>query len=161
MNGSYQSVLANSVVFQHLAPHEMELIFRNSQIIDVRPEQMLLTEGLPGDGLYVVLEGQVEVFLPERAATGIRRPTRVRLNRLDAGRCFGEYGVLDDHPSSASVAALTPARLCFLPTAAFRRLLDGNDHIGCVVYGNLLRFLVSRLRTKDKELDLITVDDRR
>ncbi len=62
---------------------------------------------------------------------------------------------------SASVAALAPARLCFLPKAEFRRLLDRNDHAGRIVYGNLLRFLISRFRSKDKELDLIVLDDRR
>ena len=157
---SDRGILAGSVVFQHVAPADIDLVLGSGQLIDAKPGQLLLSEGTPGDGLYVILEGQIEVFLPERGASGVHRPTRVHLNRLGPGRCFGEYGVVDDQPSSASVAALTPAKLCFLPTAAFRRLLERNDHIGRIVYGNLLRFLISRLRSKDKELDLIVLDDK-
>src|SRR3989442_9838932 len=82
---SYRAILAGSVVFKGLT-----------------------------DGLYVVLEGEVEVFLPERAGSGAHRPSRIRLNRLGPGRCLGEYGVIDDQPSSASAEALTP-REALLP----------------------------------------------
>jgi hypothetical protein len=60
----------------------------------------------------------------------------------------------------APARALTPARLCFLPKADFRRIVEQNDRIGRIVNANLLRFLVSRLRGKDKELDLIILEDR-
>jgi len=159
--GGVRALLGSSVVFEHLPPAGIDLVVAQAQLVHAKPGQLLLTEGTPGDGLYVVLEGEVEVFLPERAARGAHRPTPVRLNRLGAGRCFGEYGVVDDEPSSASVAAVTPARLCFLPKAAFRRLLEGHGDIARIVYGNLLRFLVGRLRRKDQDFDLIVLDDRR
>jgi CRP-like cAMP-binding protein len=104
-------------------------------LIDVAPDQALLSEGRKGEGLYVILEGKVEFFLPERSVEGVRRPSRVRLNVLGPGRCFGEYGLIDDQPSSASAQAVTASRLCFLPTDDFRRM--------------------NRLRSKDKELDLV------
>jgi CRP-like cAMP-binding protein len=159
--GSFRTLLGTSVVFRHLAPSEMDVVLAQAQVVEASPGQLLLTEGTPGDGLYVVLEGEVEVYLPQRAAGGARRPTPVRLNRLGAGRCFGEYGVVDDAPSSASVAAVTPTRLCFVPRMEIRRLLERNGHIARVVYGNLLRFLVERLRRKDQDFDLFVLDDRR
>ena len=74
---------------------------------------------------------------------------------LGPGRCFGEYGLIDDQPSSASAQAMTASRLCFLPTEDFRRIVNGNDRMGRIIYADLLRFLVNRLRAKDKELDLV------
>ena len=100
------------------------------------------------------------VFLPERAGSGAHRPSRIRLNRLGPGRCLGEYGVIDDQPSSASADALTPAKLCFLSKAEFRRLVERHDRLGRIVYANLLRYLVSRLRSKDKELDIFLLDEK-
>ncbi len=100
-----RSLLGASVVFQHLAPAAIDAILAQARVVQAKPGELLLTEGTPGDGLYVVLEGEVEVFLPQAAASGGQRPTPVRLNRLGPGRCFGEYGVVDDEPSSASVAA--------------------------------------------------------
>ena len=159
--GRYRAILTSSVVFQRLSPTDLDPVLSASDVIALKPGELILSEGTPGDGLYIVLEGEVEVFLPERAASGAHRPTRVHLNRLGPGRCLGEYGVIDDQPSSASVAALTPARLCFLPKASFRQLVERNDHLGRIVYANLLRYLVSRLRGKDKELDIIVLDDKR
>jgi CRP-like cAMP-binding protein len=159
--GRFRALLGTSVVFQHLAPPEMDVVLAQARLVEASPGQLLLTEGTPGDGLYVVLEGEVEVFLPQRAARGARRPTPVRLNRLGPGRCFGEYGVVDDEPSSASVAAVTPTRLCFVPRMELRRLLERHGQVARVVYGNLLRFLVERLRRKDQDFDLFVLDDRR
>lgn len=157
---AYRSALAGSVVFAHLTPPELDLIIRSSRLVDALPGRILLSEGERGDGLYVILAGEIEFFLPERAVGHVRRPSRVRLNVLGPGRCFGEYGVIDDRTSSASARALRPARLAFLPTAEFRRLTAEHDRIGKIIYANLLRFLVSRLRSKDKELDLVLfVDD--
>ena len=101
------------------------------------------------------------VFARSRSARNSEKSLCLKIPCAYVRRCFGEYGVVDDQPSSASAAALGPARLCFLPKAQFRRLLERNDHVAQIVYANLLRFLISRLRSKDKELDLIVLDDKR
>jgi len=150
----YRGVLAQSVVWAGLSPDDLDLVLASCRLLTVEAGQPLLAEGRPGAGLFVILDGQVEVFLPEHSQR-VRRPSRVRLNVLGPGRCFGEYGVIDDMPSSASAQTLTPARLCVLSPSDFRRIAERNDRIGRIVYANLLRFLVSRLRSKDKELDLI------
>jgi CRP-like cAMP-binding protein len=155
----YRKILAESVVFADLTPAELDLIVRHCRLVNAPVGQELLSEGRKGSGLYVVLEGRVEVFLPERSVAGMKRPSRVRLNVLEPGRCFGEYGLIDDQPSSASAETLTAARLCFLPTEDFQGIVSGNDRLGKVIYANLLRFLVSRLRSKDRELDLVLLVD--
>jgi len=155
----YGKTLAESVVFGDLSPAELGLIVGHCRLVDAPAGEELLWEGRKGKGLYIVLEGRVEVFLPERSAGGLKRPSRVRLNVLEAGRCFGEYGLIDDQPSSASAETVTAARLCFLPTDDFRSIVNGNERIGRVIYANLLRFLVSRLRSKDRELDLVLLVD--
>ncbi len=157
---SYRAILASSVVFQGLTTADLDPVLSASELIPRKPKELILSESSPTDGLYIVLEGEVEVFLPERAGSGAHRPSRVRLNRLGPGRCLGEYGLIDDQPSSASAEALTPAKLCFLSKAAFRRLVERHDRVGRIVYANLLRYLVSRLRGKDKELDILLLDDK-
>jgi CRP-like cAMP-binding protein len=156
----YRANLANSVVFERLRPAELDLIIASCRLVDAAAGQMLLAEGQKGEGLYIVLEGEIEVFLPEHVAGGMkRRPSRIHLNRLGPGRCFGEYGVIDDQPSSASAQAVTPSRLCLLPRADFRGIAEEHDRIGKTMYANLLRFLIRRLRSKDKELDLILLTE--
>ena len=156
---SYRETIAKSVVFEQLEPGDVDLILSSCQLLDVGAGRFILTEGLPTDGLYIILEGQVEFFLAEHAGRGRRRPSRVRLNVLGPGRCFGEYGVIDDRPASASAQTLGPTRLSFLPKAEFRRIIAQNDRIGKIVIFNLLRFLVGRLRGKDKELDFVLLEE--
>lgn len=156
-----RSILAGSVVFRGLTLDELEPVLSASEILTRKPRDLVVREGTVGDGLYVVLEGEVEVFLPEQAAGGGKRASRIRLNRLGPGRCLGEYGVIDDQPSSASASAITATRLWFLPKAEFRKLVERHDRVGRIVYGNLLRYLITRLRGKDKELDIVLLDDKR
>jgi CRP-like cAMP-binding protein len=151
----YRKTLAESVVFAQLSPAELDLIMMSCRLVDVSAGQTLLSEGGKGEGLYVILEGNIEFFLPDRSMSGVQRFSRVRLNVLGPGRCFGEYGVIDNQPSSASSQALTAGRLCLIATSELRRIVNENDRIGKIIYANLLRFLVSRLRAKDRELDLI------
>src|SRR5262249_60871806 len=106
----------------------------------------------------VVLEGEVETSLPQRAGSGGQRPSRVRLNRLAPGRCLGEYGVIDDRPSSASAEALTAAKLCFLSKAEFRRLVERHDRVGRIVYAHPLPYPVSRPPRQGKERGVFLSD---
>jgi CRP-like cAMP-binding protein len=158
---SYRAVVAASVVFDGVGGADLERILSRCQLVTPKPGDLILSEGTPGDGVYIVLEGQVEVFLPAGVGGGGRRPTRIRLATLGPGRCLGEYGVIDEQSSSASAVALSPAKLCFLPKAQFRALVGENDHLGRIVYANLLRYLISRLRSKDRELDTVLLDDKR
>jgi CRP-like cAMP-binding protein len=153
-NDGYRQILSGSVVFQDLPPGDLDHIITVGVLVEVKADEMVLSEQARGPGLYVVLEGLVEVFLPEVSASGRRRPSRVRLNTLGPGRCLGEYSLIDAHSASASARAETPARLFFLSREEFRRIAEGDPRVGKVIYLNLLRFLIKRLRAKDEDLDL-------
>lgn len=147
--------IAHSVVFDRLAAQDLDRILARCRVLHVATGHVILREGQRGDGLYIILEGRTEFVL--LGGKGEKRPTSVSLNTLGPGRCFGEYSLIDDSPCSATVRAIAPTQICFLPREDFSRLVDGDDGVARVVYGNLLRFLVSRLRAKDQELDLILV----
>ena len=151
----YREALAHSVVFEQLTPAEFDRILPFCRLLEVAAGQVILAEGKRGDGLYVILEGEVEIYLPDHLDDGLKRRSVLQLNVLGSGRCFGEYGLVDDSVSSASVRALVPSLLCSLSREDFRRITEENDRIGKVLYSNLLRFLIRRLRLKDQELDLV------
>ena len=105
----YRKTLAESVVFAQLSPAELEVIMASCRLIDVRPGEALLSEGKKGGGLYVILEGEVEFFLPERSVAGVRRPSRVRLNMLGPGRWRRSRCRATDRCSARSMGS-PPAR---------------------------------------------------
>ena len=77
------------------------------------PETIIVREGDPGDSLFIVESGLVEVFL--HSATG---ETTV-LTRLGPGEAFGEMSVLTGEPRSAGVRAIAPTVVRVVPREGF------------------------------------------
>jgi uncharacterized membrane protein len=68
----------------------------------------------PGDRMYLIVEGEVEIDLP--AGPGAER---VVLRRLKSGDYFGELALLDGGGRTAGALAIAPARLLALSQTAF------------------------------------------
>lgn len=154
----YRHILAGSVVFEQLPPAALDHVIARGLLVEARPGEVVLAEGVRGPGLYVVLEGLVEVFLPEGPAGRAWRPSAVHLNTLGPGRCLGEYSLIDEHSTSAAARSGTGAKLFFLSREEFRGIVGGDARVGKVIYLNLLRFLITRLRAKDEELDVFLME---
>jgi predicted MFS family arabinose efflux permease len=76
---------------------------------------LVFSQGDPGDGFYVVEEGQVEIVIDEK-----------RVNTVGRGGYFGEIALLHDVPRTASVRALSEVRLQKLESAPFIAAVTGN-----------------------------------
>jgi CRP-like cAMP-binding protein len=149
---AFRSVLAGSVVFKDLAPEVIETILKQGMILEAKKDDLVYFEHMPGGiGLYLVLQGEVEIFRSLAQDSGT--PQQIRLNTLTPGYCFGEYSLLDGHSTSASAKALESSRLFFLPRGEFLRLIDNDPVTGKTIYRNMLLFLIDRLRQKDQELN--------
>lgn len=83
----------------------------------VKAGEPIVWFGDPGDTLYVVDTGQVEVTAPDAHGT------HVILDTLGPGGVFGELSLLDGGPRSATVRARTDCRLFVLSRPAFHQFL--------------------------------------
>jgi CRP-like cAMP-binding protein len=83
----------------------------------------IITQGEPGQGLFLVLAGEVDVL---KDATG---PSPVTLARLKTGDMFGEMSLVTDQPTSATVRAATPATVLFLAREYVERLAQAVPEI--------------------------------
>lgn len=99
---------------------------------DFDPGQLIVRQGLVGSGLYLVLDGQVEV---RRGAD--------KLATLGPGDFFGELAVIDQQPRSASVQAITQARCLALASWDLLGMLESDPTFAL----NLIRALVARVRS--------------
>ena len=80
------------------------------------PGQIVFREGDRGEWLYIVTEGEVEVFKGDAAGA----PTPLR--RLGPGECFGEIALVSDRPRSATVRALRATNVLAVDREAFGAL---------------------------------------
>lgn len=94
-------------LFRHLQPAELAALRRIAQERRFAGGQEIFREDGPGDGIYFVKDGLVEIS----AGVGTRRV----FSRLGAGEIFGEMAVLEQRPRSATAAAVQATEVYFLP----------------------------------------------
>ena len=70
--------------------------------------EMIFKQGESSDVAYVIEKGVIEIFEKEKNY-------EKRLALLTRGMMFGEYGVLDGAPRSASARAIIPTDLKIMP----------------------------------------------
>jgi signal transduction histidine kinase len=128
--------LAQCTLFDQLPATELSAVAKVAEVREYAAGDVVFQEGDPGDGLYVVGEGQVQAsFL---VAPNDRRV----LSLFGPGEFVGEMAVIDTHPRSATVTAVAASRLAFLPCAAVRMALERSP----VFASNLTREVVQRMR---------------
>jgi small-conductance mechanosensitive channel/CRP-like cAMP-binding protein len=140
-----QSLLARGL-FQSLSDGQRQLLLQTSHVSVFGPGEVIVREGAPGESLYLLLRGRVQV---SKRLEG--RPVVVR--ELGVGDVFGEMTLFLDAPRSATVRALEECDLLRVGRPAVRVLLNEDP-------GLLERFaaLVSARRS---ELEQLSQDEER
>jgi len=91
--------LAEVPFFQVLNEEERALLAQKVGHVQVPAGKLVFSYGDPGDSLYIVCSGQVEIF--NKNDTG----ERILLETARAGNFFGELSLLDGGPRTASAIA--------------------------------------------------------
>jgi CRP-like cAMP-binding protein len=113
-----RNLLASSPLFKPFDQKQQMDLLNRFEGHEVQPGTVLIREGEPGKGLFVVLLGEVEVLKTE--ANGEERAVA----RLGTGELFGEMALLGEPLTTATVRALAPTTILFLGRDYFRRLVD-------------------------------------
>lgn len=129
-------VLGKSPLFAGIGDKELERLSTLLRDVSLKAGAPLFMQDDAPDGCYAVFEGTVTVSVVNQ--TGDESLLAV----LGEGDLIGEMGLIDDQPRSASIVALKPCRLGFLPRADFQRFAD--DHPS--IYRHMLQLLSGRLR---------------
>lgn len=125
-----------SSMFSELSEQEIRAIADQGAERRYPKNAILINEGDRSEYLYVILEGQVKVFVSDD------KGREAILNIQGAGECFGELALIDDEPRSASVVTLRPSRLSLVSRLQFQQHLSRHPEITV----KLLRALVGRVR---------------
>lgn len=111
-----QNVFSTSALFKPLDGKQRVDLMRRFVGVEVAAGQTLIREGDPGQGLFVVLRGEVIVSRNELGQN-------TELARLGPSEVFGEISLLTSEPATATVHVETGASLLFLSRDYFERLL--------------------------------------
>lgn len=129
-----EAVFGTCALFARLTAGERQRLARRATTRTYPAGSVIIREGDTSMTLYVVLRGRVGVDVQSR-----------RLRELDAGAFFGEMGLVDDRPRSASVVALDDTECALLGA------WDIRQHGGLAL--GLMPILVQRLRERRAGVD--------
>jgi cAMP-binding proteins - catabolite gene activator and regulatory subunit of cAMP-dependent protein kinases len=116
MSGSKAEALGRAPLFSRCSRKELEFLAGRTDEVDVKANHTLITQGRPSDSFYVLLEGEATVNVD-----GKPRPA------LHAGDFFGEIGMLDRGPATATVVTASPVRAMVMSHSQFRDAIKSSD----------------------------------
>jgi cAMP-dependent protein kinase regulator len=116
---SFRSSAARSPLFGDFSREELLEVVRGLELRSYDAGAILVSEGEPGDSLFILTHGTVRAF--------VRTPTgrNVEVRRMEEGEFFGEVSLLSGGTRSATVTAATPCELLELD----RQTLDNVSKI--------------------------------
>jgi CRP/FNR family transcriptional regulator, cyclic AMP receptor protein len=113
-------------------------LFRNtSDFKSFSAGTVIFNQGDPGDYMYVVKEGTVNITVGDRL-----------VETVEAGGVFGEMALIDNEARSASASAKTDCQLVPIDGKKFRFLIQQTPFFA----QHVIRVLAQRLRNMNKQL---------
>lgn len=139
-------------IFDGLSARQLQRLARIGQVVQHQRGDVIFRENAPGDSMYIVLDGEVEIMIDPRilgaevAADAVPSPITV----IRRGQSFGEVALVDEGVRSASaICASERVTLLAFPREPFLRVCQKNPAIGFRIMFNIAADLAGRIRTTD------------
>lgn len=110
------ALLRGIAMFAPLTPDILERLALNLEPVDLSAGETVIRQGEPGDRLFVIAQGTVQVLVDG-----------IPVGRQGPGTEFGEIALLRDGPRTATVTALTDLQLLALPRGVFLSAITGDS----------------------------------
>jgi len=108
-----------------------ELFRQETHTLQLAPGEFLFREGEKADRMYVLLDGEVDIFLGDFV-----------LETAGPGSLLGEMALIDDTPRTANAVAKKASRLAQIDTRRFHFLVQQTPHFAT----HVMKTLADRLR---------------
>ena len=143
------TILSAVPLFSGLEPHDLDLLAGLALQKSYRKGEFIFSEGDPGDGFYIIAEGQVKVF--KSSSEGKEQILHI----FGPGEPIGEVAVFAGIPFPANAAVLVKTTLLFFPRDAFTRLIAKEPTLAL----KLLAVLSMRLRQFTVQIENLSLKE--
>ncbi len=116
----YDKLIDSVEIFEPLSTQEREAVTRSAIKTVYAPGELILRRGDPGDSMFVICNGRVEVRL--RGSDGNAQ----QVAELGPGNFFGEMALLTGEPRNADVIASDEVGILEIKKDVLKQLLDNN-----------------------------------
>lgn len=136
------SLLSDIHLFRLLDADERRTLAAVLDIVSLQAGSTLFRVGDPGDALYVVSHGRIELFIKDHTGD------KIVLTQADRGDMFGEVSLLDGGPRAATAIALEDSELLKLDRGDLQQFIRTKPDAAL----DMLAVMGQRLRHSDELL---------
>lgn len=126
--------LRHIALFMDLGDPEIVRLFNKFQSVDYRPGAVVIREGEDTDSMFVIVEGDVQINRDGKVVATLTR-----------GAHFGEMGLLNQRPRSATVTVTSPTQMLLLERRSFNEVLCEDTGLAAKILYKLAQILSLRL----------------
>jgi CRP/FNR family cyclic AMP-dependent transcriptional regulator len=145
-------------LFQDLEDQEIMQVLERTQPREFLAGSIIIREGEPGDSMYIMVSGEVEITKSLTLELNEDTPKERVMIRLKAedGVYFGEMSLLESDPRSATVTALSDCQLLELNQKDFQELTQHQPAMGVKLLLRLAQLLSRHLRKTNQDVVKLT-----
>lgn len=114
--------LARVPLFAGLRKRELEFLASRVDEVSLQSGQTLISQGQPTESFFILVRGHVQVMRAGQPKA-----------RLGPGEFFGEIGMLDRGPATATVVTDGPVETMVLSHPQFQDAIKANDNLALQV----------------------------
>jgi serine/threonine protein phosphatase PrpC len=138
---SRMEALKRIPLFRHLTSKEQTAVLSIATTRSYTEGEEIIREGQPGHDLYIVIKGRVVV---EKGG--------MEISELFSGGHFGEMGLVDNAPRSATIRASEPTRVMLIARSELMALMKRESILAVKMLWSFVQVLADRLRAANFEL---------
>ncbi|MBN2305810.1 MAG: PrsW family intramembrane metalloprotease [Anaerolineae bacterium] len=128
--------LSHIQIFKNVSLANLENLSRAISVQSFDNGTLLFHEGAKGDAMYLIEDGQIDIFVRDQA--GQEKPLRT----FEPGSVVGEFSLLDGRPRSASARANGPLKVLVLQREVFIRFIQSRPKVVLA----MLQYLAEKVR---------------
>jgi len=134
-------VLKSMQMFRFLSYKELVRVGNIAEMIELQTDQVIFTQGQPGDAMYVVVSGSVRLAKGDKIVA-----------ELGKGHHFGEMSLVDRSVRSLTATAAELTRLVVISRADFYDIIKREPASAVKMLWSFVQVLGSRLRKTTNDL---------
>lgn len=143
-----KQVLGSCPLFSELNEAQLQLVLLTCEEANFLPGEIIFRQGEPGDALYIVVRGEVEILL-EAPAPG-EEPALLAV--MTNGQNFGEVTLVEEGKRTATARARTAVQLIRIPRQRLLRLSSNYPEIGFHVVRRIAADMALKIRAMNQDV---------
>ena len=134
------SYLKSVELFQDLTDSERDILAANFELVEFKKSSLLFVENNPRKNLYIIYEGEVELF--KKTPFGEEK----RLTIFKKQDFLGEGSLIDDSPHSTSARSTSDTIVLQLSKEKFNELVQVEVHLPVKIFSRMAKIIFRRMQ---------------